>query len=179
MRTRLETGAAGSGTEPSGSKADERAGKYLTFQLGTEEFGIQVIQVKEIIGLQHITSVPQTPDHVRGVINLRGKVTPVICLRLKFGMPRVDYTQSTCIIVVQVKGETGPVHVGLLVDGVAEVATLAAVDIENTPDFGTGVSIPYVLGMAKTKGKVRILLDIDAALDARDLCRIENLAKAL
>jgi purine-binding chemotaxis protein CheW len=164
--------------EAAGQKTD-RAGKYLTFHLGTEEFGIRVMQVREIIGVQDITSVPQTPEYIKGVINLRGKVTPVICLRLRFGMPAVEYTSRTCIIVVQVKGEAGPILLGVLVDGVSEVATLAASDIEDPPDFGNGEQIPYILGMAKTKGRVRILLDIDAALSAQDLHGLEGLAKAL
>jgi purine-binding chemotaxis protein CheW len=162
--------------ETATSKAEGRAGKYLTFHLGAEEFGIRVIQVREIIGIQDITGVPQTPSYVKGVINLRGKVTPVICLRQKFGMPEVEYTPRTCIIVVQVKGEAGFVIVGVVVDGVSEVATLAAADIENTPDFGNAVETPYILGMAKTKGRVRILLDIDAALSTQDLQGIEQLA---
>ena len=102
--------------ETATSKAEGRAGKYLTFHLGAEEFGIRVIQVREIIGIQDITGVPQTPSYVKGVINLRGKVTPVICLRQKFGMPEVEYTPRTCIIVVQVKGEAGFVIVGFYED---------------------------------------------------------------
>jgi len=166
-------------TETSVSKGTERAGKYLTFHLGTEEFGIRVMQVREIIGIQDITRVPQTPVYMKGVINLRGKVTPVICLRQKFGMPEAEYTQRTCIIVVQITSEAGPVIVGTIVDGVSEVATVAAADIEDTPDFGNSSDTPYILGMAKSKGRVRILLDIDAALSAQDLRGIEGLAKSL
>ena len=176
MEATLTRGA--NAAEADGQKAD-RAGKYLTFHLGTEEFGIRVMQVREIIGVQDITSVPQTPEYVKGVINLRGKVTPVICLRTRFGMPAVEYTSRTCIIVVQVKGEAGPILLGVLVDGVSEVATLAASDIEDPPDFGNGEEVPYILGMAKTKGRVRILLDIDAALSAQDLSGLEGIAKGL
>ncbi len=105
----------------SGSQTDQRAGKYLTFQLASEEFGIRVLKVREIMGLQEITAVPQTPSHVKGVINLRGKVVPVVDLRLKFGLPAAEYTQRTCIIVTQIQGETGSVLVGIVVDGVSEV----------------------------------------------------------
>ncbi|HTR38583.1 MAG TPA: chemotaxis protein CheW [Bryobacteraceae bacterium] len=175
MSTTLTTSSA----EMAVTKADERAGKYLTFHLGTEEFGIRVMQVREIIGIQDITRVPQTPGYVKGVINLRGKVTPVICLRQKFGMPEVEYTQRTCIIVVQIASEAGPVILGAVVDGVSEVVTLSAADIENTPDFGSTVDTPYILGMAKSKGRVRILLDIDSALSAHDLRGLEGLAKSL
>ncbi|HTR36626.1 MAG TPA: chemotaxis protein CheW [Bryobacteraceae bacterium] len=177
MEATLTRGSANA-AETAGQKAD-RAGKYLTFHLGPEEFGIRVMQVREIIGVQDITSVPQTPEYIKGVINLRGKVTPVICLRLRFGMPATEYTSRTCIIVVQVKGEAGPILLGVLVDGVSEVATLAASDIEDPPDFGNGEQIPYILGMAKTKGRVRILLDIDAALSTQDLHGLESITKAL
>lgn len=167
------------GPETPGAKTENRAGKYLTFHLGTEEFGIRIMQVREIIGVQDITSVPQTPPYVQGVINLRGKVTPVISLRMKFGMPSIENSQRTCIIVVQVQGETGPLLLGVLVDGVSEVASLAAGDIEDTPDFGGTVSLAYILGMAKTKGRVIILLDIDAALNTQELRGIEGVAKTL
>ena len=155
------------------AKTDERAGKYLVFQLGREEFGIRVLKVREIMGVQDITAVPQTPSHVKGVINLRGKVIPVVDLRLKFGLPEIEYTQRTCIIVVQVQGETSSVLMGIVVDGVAEVLNLAAADIEDTPDFGQGVATPYLLGMAKIKGKVKILLDINQVLTNQDLQGLE------
>jgi purine-binding chemotaxis protein CheW len=133
-------------------KNDDRGGKYLAFQLGREEFGIQVLKVQEIMGVQDITAVPQTPAHVKGVINLRGKVIPVVDLRLKFGLPELEHTQRTCIIVVQVQGEAQSMLMGIVVDGVAEVLTLAAADIEDTPDFGQRATTPYLLGMAKIKG---------------------------
>ncbi len=150
-------------------KNDDRGGKYLVFELGREEFGIRVLKVREIMGIQDITAVPQTPAHVKGVINLRGKVIPVVDLRLKFGLPEQEYTQRTCIIVVQAQGEAGPMMMGIVVDGVAEVLNLAATDIEDTPDFGDGTATPYLLGMAKVKGKVKILLEIDRVLTCQDL----------
>ena len=149
---------------PAAARQDGRAGKYLTFHLNKEEFGIQVLKVREIMGVQDITVVPQTPDFIRGVINLRGKVIPVVDLRLKFGLPEKEYTQRTCIIVVQVEAGGLPVLMGIIVDGVSEVLTLAAGDIEDTPDFGQGVTTPYLLGMAKVKGNVKILLDIGQVL---------------
>ncbi len=157
-------------TEPAaGAQADVRTGKYLTFQLANEEFGIRVLKVREIMGLLEITAVPQTPPHVKGVINLRGKVIPVIDLRVKFGMPAVEYTQRTCIIVTQVQGENGPTLMGTIVDGVSEVLNLTASEIEDTPDFGENVTGGYLLGLAKVKGKVKILLDIDRVLTAQEL----------
>lgn len=159
------------------ARSDQRAGKYLVFQLGREEFGIQVMKVREIMGVQDITAVPQTPPHVKGVLNLRGKVIPVVDLRLKFGLPEVAYTQRTCIIVVQVQGDTSSLLMGIVVDGVAEVLNLVAADIENTPDFGHGVANAYLLGMAKVKDKVKILLDIDQVMTSQELHGMNALAR--
>ncbi|HVP46072.1 MAG TPA: chemotaxis protein CheW [Bryobacteraceae bacterium] len=156
------------------SKSDERAGKYLVFQLGKEEFGIRVLKVREIMGIQDITAVPQTPGYVKGVINLRGKVIPVVDLRLKFGLPEIEYTQRTCIIVVQVEADSHNMLMGIVVDGVAEVLNLVPGDIEDTPDFGRGVVTPYLLGMAKIKGNVKILLDIDQVLTSQELHGLES-----
>lgn len=150
-------------------KTDARAGKYLTFGLGKEEFAIQVMRVREIIGVQEITTVPQTPAYVKGVINLRGKVVPVVDLRLKFGMQEREYTQRTCTIVVNVEQEGAGMLTGVVVDEVSEVMTLQAGEIEDTPDFGHGVAIPYLLGMAKLKGKVKILLDINKVMSELEM----------
>ncbi len=155
------------------ARCDLRAGKYLTFQLANEEFGIRVLKVREIMGVQEITAVPQTPPHVKGVINLRGKVIPVIDLRLKFGLPAAEYTQRTCIIVAQVAGEhSSTLLMGIVVDGVSEVLNLSGQEIEDTPDFGEDIGGEYLLGMAKVKGKVKILLDIDRILSAHDLQKL-------
>ncbi len=143
---------------------DGRAGKYLTFHLDNDEFGIHVLKVREIMGLQEITVVPQTPDFVRGVINLRGKIVPVLDLRLKFGLAEREYTERTCIIVVQTGGKGVPTMVGLIVEGVSDVLSLTGAEIESAPDFGQGVTIPYLLGVAKVNGKVTMLLDIDHVL---------------
>jgi len=164
----METIVAGPANAGS-QKIEYRAGKYLTFQLGSEEFAIQVLRVREIMGVQEITAVPQTASYVKGVINLRGKVIPVVDLRLKFGLPELEYTQRTCIIVVQVQAESEKLPIGVIVDAVSEVLTLQAGEIEDTPDFGNGVATPYLLGMAKVKGKVKILLDIDRVLSSQDL----------
>jgi purine-binding chemotaxis protein CheW len=152
-----------------------RAGKHLTFLLGQEEFAIKVLKVREIMGILDITSIPQTPAAVKGVINLRGKVIPVVDLRLKFGMPEVDYTRRTCIIVVQVQGDGVAIQTGIIVDEVSEVLNLMASDIEDTPDFGDGLTTPYLLGMAKIKGKVKILLDIDQVLSNQEIHKLDGL----
>ena len=155
-------------------KSDERAGKYLTFLLGKEEFGVGVLKVREIMGIQDITAMPQTPPYMKGVINLRGKVTPVIDLRLKFGLPPADYTERTCIIVVQVKNGSDSLVIGMVVDEVSEVIAVPAGDIEDTPDFGAKVSTNYILGMAKARGRVKILLDIDSVLTSQEILGLES-----
>ena len=154
-------------------KSDQRAGKYLTFMIGKEEFGVGVLKVREIMGIQDITAVPQTPPYLKGVINLRGKVIPVIDLRLKFGLPSIDYTQRTCIIVVQVISGSTLLPMGIVVDEVSEVITMAPADIEDTPDFGANLATNYILGMAKIKGKVKILLDINEVLTSQEIHSLE------
>jgi purine-binding chemotaxis protein CheW len=142
-----------------------REGKYLTFGLGSEEYGLEILKVKEIIGVMNITSVPQTPKYVKGVINLRGKVIPVIDLRLKFGMDAMEYTDRTCIIVVDIAGKAGKKTVmGIVVDSVSEVLNIKGEEIEDTPTFGVSLETDYILGMAKVKGGVKILLDINKVL---------------
>ncbi len=156
-----------------GARSDQRAGKYLTFMIGKEEFGVGVLKVREIMGVQDITALPQTPLYLKGVINLRGKITPVIDLRLKFGLPEIAYTQQTCIIVVQVKGISTPILMGIVVDEVSEVIMMGSGDIEDTPDFGADVATSYILGMARIKGKVKILLDIDQVLTTHEIHSLE------
>jgi purine-binding chemotaxis protein CheW len=165
----METMAAITQINNAPQRQDQRSGKYLTFRLGNEEFAIQVLRVREIMGVQEITAVPQTPEYVKGVLNLRGKVIPVVDLRLKFGLPEIEYTQRTCIIVAQIESPAGKLLIGVIVDAVSEVLTLQAGEIEDTPDFGSGVATPYILGMAKVKGKVKILLDIDMVLGGLEM----------
>lgn len=154
----------------------EREGKYLTFTLAEEEYGIGILKIKEIIGMMPITSVPQTPLFVKGVINLRGKVIPVIDLRLRFGMGEIDYTERTCIIVVEIEGQALTVMIGIVVDSVSEVLNIKNEDIENTPTFGTKLNTDYILGMAKMEGGVKILLDIDRVLSSGEISSLENAA---
>ena len=144
--------------------ASEKGGKYLTFILEGEEYGIGILKVKEIIGLMPITPVPQTPQFVKGVINLRGKVIPVVDLRLKFGMQSAGYSERTCIIVVETLTEAGSGMIGSVVDSVSEVIQARSEDIEEAPSFGSRLKTDYILGMAKVDGKVKILLDIDKVL---------------
>jgi purine-binding chemotaxis protein CheW len=145
-------------------------GKFLTFFLAGEEHGIEILKVHEIIGMMPITSVPRTPQYIRGVINLRGKVIPIIDLRLKFGMEPKDQTAETCIIVVHLQG----VEVGIVVDKVSEVLNIAGGDIEDAPSFGAEVNTDYILGIGKSQGKVKILLDIDRVLSNAEMADVSG-----
>jgi len=153
----------------------EREGKYLTFTLANEEYGLEILKVREIIGLMDITAIPQTPAYVKGVINLRGKVIPVIDLRLKFGLPPMEYGERTCIIVVEVRTSSASIQMGVVVDTVSEVLNINGADIEPAPSFGTRVDTKYILGIAKARGAIKILLDIDQVVGPRELAGIEAL----
>lgn len=147
--------------------ASKLAGKHLTFVLGREHYGVPVLKVREIIRLCDITPVPQMPDYIKGVLNLRGKIIPVADLRVKFRLASTENTDLTCIVVVQVAlADKTNTLMGLIVDAVEEVANLTAADIEPTPDFGGDVQADYILGMAKVKGQVKALLDIDAVVSS-------------
>ena len=163
--------------------APERGGKFLTFFLADEEYGVEILKVQEIIGMQPVTRVPRTPPFMRGVINLRGKVIPIMDLRERFGMESAesalagasesDVTAAEavrCIIVVQVVGPTGAaVPVGIVVDRVSEVSAITGAEIEDAPSFGSGVRTEYLLGLGKAQGRVKLLLDIDRVLAAEEL----------
>ena len=151
------------------------AGKYLTFKLVNEEYGIEILKVREIIGVMSITSLPRTPPFVRGVINLRGKVIPVIDLRQKFEMEVTGDTDLTCIIVVDVAGKSGKIQIGILVDSVSEVLDILGEDIEQAPAFGTNIDTAFILGMAKTKGSVKILLNIEKVLSSDELDNVASI----
>ena len=154
----------------------DKEGKYLTFTMADEEYGIGILKIKEIIGMMPITSVPQTPDFVKGVINLRGKVIPVMDLRLRFEMEAIDYTDRTCIIVVEIAGQDGTIQIGIVVDSVSEVLNIEGEDIEDTPTFGTKLNTDYIHGMAKISDVVKILLDIDRVLSDEEIAVLEEQA---
>lgn len=154
----------------------DREGKYLTFSLAEEEYGIGILKIKEIIGMMPITTVPRTPEFVKGVINLRGKVIPVMDLRLRFGIEEIDYTERTCIVVVEIEGTSGTVMIGVVVDSVSEVLNIKGEDVEETPTFGTKMNTEYILGMAKMEGGVKILLDIDQVLSEDEIVDLEKAA---
>ncbi|MCK5684778.1 purine-binding chemotaxis protein CheW [bacterium] len=142
----------------------EQTEKYLTFELSKEVYGLEILKVHEIIGLLHVTRVPRMPEYVRGVINLRGKVIPVIDLRLKFGLEAGIDTELTCIIVVQVTGHSQSVTMGIIVDEVSEVLDIDRNQIEDTPNFGANVNTDFILGLGKVEKGVVLLLDVDQVL---------------
>ncbi len=176
LREGGEGKGAGKSSETDKGDFSEREGKYLTFSLLEEEYGICILKIKEIIGMMSITSVPQTPDFVKGVINLRGKVIPVVDLRLRFGMPAINYDERTCIIVVEIDSQGANLVIGVVVDSVSEVLNIKGEEIEDTPTFGTRLNTDYILGMAKVDGRVKILLDIDEVLSADDLAVLAEAA---
>lgn len=147
----------------------EKEGKYLTFALAKEEYGLEILKVREIFGYMEITAVPQTPDYVKGVINLRGQVIPIIDLRAKFGMETIDVTEETCIIVVEITQGDHKFNTGIVVDHVQEVLDIAGENIEETPQFGSSVNTDFILGMGKIGDSVKILLDIDKVLAGADI----------
>jgi purine-binding chemotaxis protein CheW len=149
--------------------AGDREGKYLGFELAGEEYGLEILKVREIIGMMDITPLPQLPLHVKGVINLRGKVIPVIDLRLRFGLEASDYHERTCIIVVETRGPNGPVLMGIVVDTVSEVMSVETSAVEAAPDLGLRLDADYIMGLAKQKSGVKILLDIDRVLNVGEL----------
>ena len=147
----------------------DKEGKYLTFALASEEYGLEILKVREIIGFMEITAVPQTPEYVKGIINLRGQVIPVIDLRAKFGMETTDVTDETCIIVVEITQGGRNISTGIVVDHVSEVLDIAGGDIEKAPQFGASVDASFILGMGKIGDTVKILLDIDKVLGGEKL----------
>jgi len=153
---------------------EKKAGKYLTFQLAGEEYGLEILKVKEIIGIMDITALPRTPDYVKGVINLRGKVIPVIDLRLRFGFPEAEHTEKTCIVVVEIIEDNANIQVGIVVDAVSEVLNVTVEDIEDTPKFGVKLDTEFILGMAKSKDRVRTLLEIDNVLSTTEISMLSE-----
>ena len=153
------------------SAETDKEGKYLTFALGQEEYGLEILKVREIFGYMEITAVPQTPGHVKGVINLRGQVIPVVDLRLKFGMEEAEITEQSCIIVVEIDAGGRHFQTGIVVDHVQEVLDIAGDLIEDSPEFGS-VNTDFILGMGKIGETVKILLDIDKVLGGEDFSGI-------
>lgn len=154
-----------------------RGGKYLTFALGPEEYGLEILKVREIIGFMDITAVPRTPSHIRGVINLRGQVISVTDLRRRFGMSAVEKTEQTCIIVVEISSQGRRMSMGIVVDRVSEVLNIPSQNIEDAPSFGANIDTSFILGMGKIGQSVKMLLDIDKVLSATEIQELEAVTK--
>jgi purine-binding chemotaxis protein CheW len=163
---------------PPAHAGTERGGKYLTFALGREEYGLEILKVREIIGLMDITAVPRTPKYVKGVINLRGQVITVVDLRAKFCMPTVEKTDQTCIIVVEISQSGRKLSIGIVVDRVSEVQDIPSESIEDPPSLGDGADSDFILGMGKIGESVKILLDIDKVLSTSEILQVSDAAKA-
>jgi purine-binding chemotaxis protein CheW len=158
------------------SVGEKLAGKYLTFKLADEEYGLEILKVQEIIQMQAVTRIPRTPDYVRGVINLRGKVIPVIDLRKKFSLDTIKDTEKTCIIVVQIANKNSHVVMGIIIDAVKEVLNIKSENIEETPSFGTSVNTDFILGIGKVGSTVKMLLDIDKVLSINEINTITQIS---
>lgn len=156
--------------------ASQAAGKYLTFRLGDESYGLQILKVQEILGMMPVTRVPRTPNFIRGVVNLRGKVIPVVDLRCTFNLASLADTETTCIIVVQIVRDQTTVVMGVIVDAVSEVLDVRAEQVEPAPAFGTEIDTAFILGMGKIADKVVILLDIDRVLSTEQLSTVKQTA---
>ncbi len=170
----MAMGSVDTGT--ASSAMSSAAGKYLTFKLREESYGLGILKVQEIIGIMPVTRVPRTPVFTRGVINLRGKVIPVLDLRLKFGMEATADTERTCVVVVQVLRNGDPITMGLIVDEVSEVVNVPEDHIEPPPSLGASVDTEFILGMGKLGDKVVMLLDVDKALTAEEVSAVSAAA---
>jgi len=153
---------------------EAQEGKYLTFHLDKEEYGIPILKVKEIIGMMEITRIPRTPDYIKGVINLRGKIIPIMDLRLKFGLEEKTYTSNTCIIVIDVNSSETKRQMGIVVDTVSEVVNLRKGDIEPPPEYSRDTDDSFITGICKFKNNVIILLNMDEILNVEGLIIINK-----
>ena len=169
MSAAIAKSEVGRPDDSAGALAQRLAGKYMTFKLAEEAYGFEILKVRELIGLMQITRVPRMPDFLRGVINLRGKVIPVIDMRLKFGMPTAEATDQTVIIVVQCAVAGRDLTMGVLVDQVLEVLSIDASQIEPPPSFGVdAMDTDFILGVGKAAERVIFLLDIGQVLSTED-----------
>ncbi len=163
--------------EKVGRNATLQGGKFLTFSLIGEEYGLEILKVQEIIGIMAITPVPRTPEFVKGVINLRGKIIPITDLRQKFQMNLPEQTSETCVIVVQIAQNGNKLTMGIVVDKVSEVLDIATEQVETPPSFGVNVDISFILGMGKVGNKVIIILDVDKVLSGKEIAIVDRISK--
>lgn len=150
---------------------DTQRGKYLTFMLEHEFYGIEIKHVTEIIGIQPVTEIPELPDYIRGIINLRGKIIPVMDVRLRFKKAERDYNDRTCVIVIEVKD----ISIGLIVDSVSEVLAIAEEDIVPPPEISKSFSNKYIKGIGKDGNDVKLILDCNKLLGKEEVSNLENI----
>jgi purine-binding chemotaxis protein CheW len=175
LRKGMEMSQETATNEKKSDVGNRLAGKYLTFKLSDEEYGLEILKVQEIIRMQTVTRVPRTPEYVRGVINLRGKVIPVIDLRSEFSMSPQEDTDKTCIIVVQVSRGDAHLVMGVIIDEVREVLDISAECIEDTPSFGASINTEFILGIGKVGDTVKMLLDIEKVLTTSEVDEISKI----
>lgn len=149
-------------------------GKFLTFVLGEEIYGLPIKKAKEIIGMMEVAHIPKTQGYIKGVINLRGKIIPIIDLRLRFGMAEKAYTERTCVIVIEVNAHESQRLVGIAVDTVSEVVNIQKREIEPTPEYDAQIEGNFLIGLGKIKEKVILILDIDKVLNREELAQIKQ-----
>jgi purine-binding chemotaxis protein CheW len=174
--TAVKTGQPSHGGNPARALKE---GKFLTFLMANERYGLEILKVREIIGMMDVTGIPTTPAFIRGVINLRGKVIPVVDLRLKFGMEAREDMQKTCIIVVHLARAAQEVTMGIIVDEVSDVLNIHQDQIEPPPYFGANIRTDFILGMGKVDQKVMTMLDIDRVLSDQEIAFVENSTEML
>jgi purine-binding chemotaxis protein CheW len=176
-QTTATVAKAGQQTQGTNQVRSLEGGKFLTFLMANEKYGLEILKVREIIGMMDVTSIPTTPAFVRGVINLRGKVIPVIDLRLKFGLEAKEDTQRTCIIVVHIAYPGQEMIMGIIVDEVSDVLDIERNQIEPPPSFGANIRTDFILGMGKVDQKVMTMLDIDRVLSEQEIALVESSAE--
>jgi purine-binding chemotaxis protein CheW len=160
--------------EMNGIEHNSMTNKYLTFVLATEEYAVDILRVQEIKGWSKVTPIPNTPDYIRGVINLRGTIVPIIDLRLRFSLDRLDYGQTTVVVVVKVVSGSRERIMGIVVDAVSDVYDVAENEIKPPPDFGSVISMKFIRGLATVNEKMVIILDIDRLLNSGELAIVEQ-----
>lgn len=165
----LETGAV---TSTINTKAKSAAGEYLTFILGTEEYGLEILKVQEIRGYDAVTQIANTPDFIKGVVNLRGKIVPIVDLRIKFHLGKAEYNEFTVVIILTLSGRV----VGIVVDGVSDVTALKEEQIREVPALVTSIDTKYIVGLASMESKMLILVDIEQLMSSEDIALLDGVA---
>lgn len=159
-------------TNNSASKNVSAAGEYLTFLLGSEEYGLEILKVQEIRGYDAVTQIANTPDFIKGVVNLRGKIVPIVDLRIKFNLGKVEYTEFTVVIILSLNHRV----IGIVVDGVSDVMALNEEQIRDVPSLVTNIDTQYIIGLASVEEKMLILVDIEQLMGSQEMALIDSAA---